>query len=99
MLLNCYPSDREEAEKKRWSYSTLIGEGSKRHQSFLKTMASRFGMKNEDLAYFMLGDAFAPLLLQAWDTLPQFMYQQGMHRRSFRQPNAKRLIMCDSLIL
>jgi len=87
-LLNGYPEYRNENEKNLWHFATPITYGSKRHTYFLETFGEDlFTTQTQDLLWFFFSDEIAPLVLENWNKLNDFIYQTGTHRRSFRRPN------------
>lgn len=50
-----------------------------------------------DLLLYFFGSEKAKYVKQAWDNLPQMMYQYGYDRRSFRAPNNKRYLLVNQV--
>lgn len=87
MLYNCYSNYRENPEAQYNYYDTVVFD-SKRHKAFLKRYGTDiFTDKITPVLWYIFGDEVAPLIIKVWDKIGDFMYQDGIYRRSFRNPN------------
>lgn len=88
LFLNAYPSLRS---REYWSYNQEIYHGNKRFNKFAEDydLDRLWDGEYYELLEFFFGEERAPYVKKAWDELPNFMYQTGWDRRSFRRPHHK----------
>ncbi|NWL00740.1 hypothetical protein DM790_07925 [Flavobacterium collinsii] len=80
-------------------YSNYISLGSKQAEKFTALIKENiWDDKNYyDLLVFFFGEENAVYVKEAWNRLPQKMYQTGYSRRSFRAPNHKKYLLVNQV--
>lgn len=86
-LLNAVAEYR--TKNQYWSHGEEITKGSKRHEALKKKfdLSKLWEGAHRGLLDLFFGKTMAVEVKNAWDTIPNFMYQTGWVRRSFRRPN------------
>jgi hypothetical protein len=80
-------------------YNTYISLGSKECTEFEKWVKDDLweNKKYYDLLVYFFGEQNAVYVKEAWNRLPQKMYQSGCTRRSFRAPNNKKYLLVNQV--
>jgi len=80
-------------------YATYISLGSKECTTFEKWIKEDLWEDKNyyDLLVFFFGAENAVYVKEAWNRLPQKMYQDGYTRRSFRAPNNKKYLLVNQV--
>lgn len=79
--------------------SVYVSLGSEELKEFEKWIKADLWEDNDyfDLLIYFFGIEKAKYVKQAWNSLPQKMYQNGYARRSFRAPNNKRYLLVNQI--
>lgn len=80
-------------------YSNYISLGSKEAEKFTELVKEDLWEDKNyyDLLVFFFGEEKAVYVKEAWNRLPQKMYQTGYARRSFRAPNHKKYLLVNQI--
>jgi len=88
--MNCFEKYRDQ-NRVRWYYKDEVWQGGERLEAFqeLYDLDNLWEGEHYQLLIFFFGEEVAPFVKKAWEQMPEFMYQTGYNRRSFRRPNHK----------
>ena len=80
-------------------YGTYISLGSKEAEKFETLVKENIWEDKNyyELLVFFFGEENAAFVKEAWNRLPQKMYQTGYSRRSFRAPNHKSYLLVNQV--
>lgn len=80
-------------------YGTYVSLGSKEVKEFEKWVKEDLWEDKNyyDLLIYFFGEENAVYVKEAWNRLPQKMYQDGYARRSFRAPNNKKYLLVNQV--